>query len=167
MSVLRTNRFQTLTGQTVKLPLQIESTYFGTNTQSQQIISTTSETLITGASVTVTPLLTGSRIFVSFMHMFGNNSASAMWVQWRLKENTVNKLIQSMYFKDQYGGGIGPRMLFNGFVPGTTTTAGVALTYTISFQSPNTTPAYYANWDNNSGLGYFSVSSLTVMEIAQ
>ena len=133
-------------------------------TGSTQTITGTTLVELTSLTTSITPLLTGSKILVQANPDFGNSLAGALWYKWRLYRDTTSNLIASAgtYFNVQYGGPIGPHMLFN-TIDSNTTTAGVSRSYKIyAAADTNASGNLSVNWANAQN----STSSMTLTEIA-
>ena len=139
----------------------INNTWTGSN----QTINGTTLTEVTNLTTSITPLLTGSKVLVQSNVDFGNSFNGGLWYKWRLYRDTTSNLIASAgtYFNVQYGGPIGPHMLFN-TIDSNTTTAGVSRSYKIyAAADTSASGVLLINWANAQN----STSSITLMEIAQ
>lgn len=140
--------------------LQVVNTIHGVN----QIISGATATEYTGITTSITPKVTGSKIYCVVNIACGNNYAGGIWYRSSLCRDSGSNLlgnVHDFYMNAQYEY-IGPRFLHNQIDP-LTTTAGTARAYKV-FLSAQTSASgnLHINWSSNQ-----SQSSMTLMEIAQ
>ena len=129
----------------------------------EQTITGTTQTEYTGITTSITPKVTGSKIYIMVNIMCGNQYNGGDWYSSRLYRDSTSNLVGGVcnfYFNTRYEN-IGPRLLHNQIDP-TTTTAGTARTYKVYLNSEATAAGNLSiNWSNNN-----SQSSMTLMEIA-
>ena len=130
-----------------------------------QTINGTTFTEVTSLTTSITPSSTGSKILIQSNIDFGNAYNGGEWYDWKLYRDSTSNLVAraSTYFNVQYGGPIGPHMLFN-TIDSNTTTAGVSRSYKVyAAANANSSGSLSINWSTSQG----STSSMTLMEIAQ
>lgn len=142
--------------------LQVVNTVFNS---ANQTINGTTLTEVTALTTSITPSATGSKILIQSNIDFGNAYNGGIWYDWKLYRDSTSNLVAraTTYFNVQYGGPIGPHMLFNA-IDSNTTTAGVSRSYKVyAAANANSSGSLSINWSTNEG----STSSMTLMEIAQ
>jgi len=130
-----------------------------------QTINGTTFTEVTNLTTSITPSFTGSKILIQSNIDFGNAYNGGEWYDWKLYRDSTSNLVAgaATYFNVQYGGPIGPHMLFN-TLDSNTTTAGVSRSYKVyAAANANSSGSLSINWSHSQG----STSSMTLMEIAQ
>jgi len=141
-----------------KSVLQVVNTTHGVN----QAITGSTSTEYTGITTTITPTVTGSKIYVMVNVACGNQYNGAEWYEAFLYRDSTSNQIgnrQDIYFNERYEM-IGPKLLFNIFDP-LATTAGTARTYKVYMAGDSGNGNLSVNWSSNN-----SQSSMTLMEIA-
>ena len=158
----------TIQGQTtaanVKLPgavIQTVTTEFS-STSGGGTITSASYTELTALRCTITPKLTGSKIYYHSNIMCGNQHSGGSWFHARLQVGGTVVSENSFYANEQYD------MIMNhtfheGLDP-TTTTAGSARRYDSFFRGGSSVPLVI-NWQ--AGNSMKSKCVITLMEIAQ
>jgi len=139
--------------------LQVVNTTHGVN----QAINGSTSTEYTGIATTITPKVTGSKIYVMVNITCGNQYNGAEWYESYLYRDSTSNQIgdrQDIYFNERYEM-IGPKLLFATFDP-LATTGGTARTYKVYMHGDSGNGALSINWSSNA-----SQSSMTLMEIAQ
>lgn len=132
-----------------------------TNGVNQTITGSTS-TEFTNIATTITPTVTGSKIYVIVNLSLGSNYGSSDWYVTRLYRDSTSNQIgnrQDIYFNERYEM-IGPKLMHNIFDP-LATTAGTSRTYKIYGSGSVSGADLQVNWSNNN-----TESSMTLMEIA-
>lgn len=146
MSIIKTNKFQTLAGQTNQIVLQVVNYYFNSQT-----VTTSASWADTGLTATITPYFATSKILVTVNDAQGSNSGYANLRLLRNGSVLVQHGVSVGYSGTLYPGTMGHQYLDS---PATTT----AVTYKTQFYAANGTIRY--NYDG-------SYSSITLLEIAQ
>jgi hypothetical protein len=139
--------------------LQVVTKTHGVN----QVVSGTTSTEYTGIATTITPKVTGSKIYVIVNLSLGNNYNGADWYETRLYRDSTSNQIgnrQDIYFNERYEM-IGPKLMHN-IVDPLATTAGTSRTYKIYGKGSVGSANLQFNWSSNN-----TESSMTLMEIAQ
>ena len=159
----------TIQGQTtaanVKLPgavIQTVTTELNT-TSGAGTITSASYTELASLRCTITPKLTGSKIYYRANIMCGNNHTGGSWFHTRLQVAGAVISENSFYANEQYD--MIMNHVFHEGLDATTTTAGVARRYDSYFKGQSAVPLVI-NW-GASPAGANSKSSITLMEIAQ
>ena len=153
------------TAANVKLPgavIQTVTTELST-TSGAGTITSASYTELTSLRCTITPKLTGSKIYYRTNIMCGNQHTGGSWFNTRLQVGSTVISENSFYANQQFDM-IMCHIFHEGF-DATTTTAGVARRYDSYFKGQTAVPIVI-NW-GASPSGAASKSTITLMEIAQ
>ena len=127
-----------------------------------QVVSGATSTEYTGIATTITPIVTGSKIYVMVNLSIGSNYGGSDWYVTRLYRDSTSNQIgnrQDIYFNERYEM-IGPKLMHN-IVDPLATTAGTSRTYRIYGSGSVSGADMQFNWSNNN-----TESSMTLMEIA-
>lgn len=146
MSIIRTNKLQSINGQTYQGVLQVVNYYFNSQT-----VTTSASWADTGLTANITPYFSTSKILVRVEEAQGSNSGYANLRLLRNGTVLITHAISVGYSGTLYPGTMGHEYLDS---PSTTST----LTYKTQFYAANGTIRY--NYDA-------TYSSITLMEIAQ
>lgn len=139
--------------------LQVVNKTNGTNVT----INGSTNTEFAQIATTITPIVTGSKIYVMVNLSIGSNYNGADWYVTKLYRDSTSNQIgnrQDIYFNEKYEM-IGPKLMHNIFDP-LATTAGTSRTYRIYGSGSVSGADMQFNWSNNN-----TESSMTLMEIAQ
>jgi len=139
--------------------LQVVNKTNGTNVT----INGSTNTEFAAIAKTITPIVTGSKIYVMVNLSIGSNYNGADWYVTKLYRDSTSNQIgnrQDIYFNERYEM-IGPKLMHNIFDP-LATTAGTSRTYRIYGSGSVSGADMQFNWSNNN-----TESSMTLMEIAQ
>jgi len=139
--------------------LQVVNKTNGTNVT----INGSTNTEFAQIATTITPIVTGSKIYVMVNLSIGSNYNGADWYVTKLYRDSTSNQIgnrQDIYFNERYEM-IGPKLMHNIFDP-LATTAGTSRTYRIYGSGSVSGADMQFNWSNNN-----TESSMTLMEIAQ
>jgi len=139
--------------------LQVVNKTNGTNVT----INGSTNTEFAAIATTITPIVTGSKIYVMVNLSIGSNYNGADWYVTKLYRDSTSNQIgnrQDIYFNERYEM-IGPKLMHNIFDP-LATTAGTSRTYRIYGSGSVSGADMQFNWSNNN-----TESSMTLMEIAQ
>lgn len=138
--------------------LQVVNKTNGTNVT----ITGSTNTEFAQIATTITPIVTGSKIYVMVNLSIGSNYGGADWYVTKLYRDSTSNQIgnrQDIYFNERYEM-IGPKLMHNIFDP-LATTAGTSRTYRIYGSGSISDANMQFNWSNNN-----TESSMTLMEIA-
>ena len=138
--------------------LQVVNKTNGTNVA----ITGSTSTEFAQIATTITPIVTGSKIYVMVNLSIGSNYGGADWYVTKLYRDSTSNQIgnrQDIYFNERYEM-IGPKLMHNIFDP-LATTAGTSRTYRIYGSGSVSGANMQFNWSNNN-----TESSMTLMEIA-